>query len=418
MDRRSFIQSLSATVAASTLPVNAIAAGTGPKMKITDIRARKIKVIKDLGTVALRNGLGSMSGRGGDEARITVGGEAFIEILTDQGLSGIGPGVSPMMLARAKHLLVGQDPLLIEQHAYNLFDGGGSGGASVEIALWDLVGKATGQPLWRLWGGEHDTLMPYASQHSVGTPEERARMAERVAHDGWRAIKFRTHFETLKEDVALVEHTRKAMGPDFHIMCDANQAGNYPDGWGGGNVRWDLTRALQTAREYDRLGVFWLEEPMPRWAFEELAEITASVPMMIAGGEGSRGLHEWRWMLEQKVFDIMQFEVTIIGPTIARQISQLAAARDKYCVGHVSNGLGQICSGHLAASWSNAPRLSDVYPTGPTWEIFYEPPAADIFQMWEVYQNPPVMDKATGTIRLSDAPGLGVAYKPDLIQDA
>ncbi len=198
MDRRSFIQSLSVAVAASTLPVNAIAAGAVPKMKITDIRSRKIRVIKDLGTVALRSGLGSMSGRGGDEARVTVGGETFIEVMTDQGLSGIGPGVSAGTLARAKHLLVGQDPLLIEQHAYNLFDGGGSGGANVEIALWDLVGKATGQPLWRLWGGEHDALMPYASQHSVGTPEERARMAERVAHDGWRAIKFRTHFETLK----------------------------------------------------------------------------------------------------------------------------------------------------------------------------------------------------------------------------
>jgi L-alanine-DL-glutamate epimerase-like enolase superfamily enzyme len=139
--------------------------------------------------------------------------------------------------------------------------------------------------------------------------------------------------------------------------------------------------------------------------------------MMTAGGESSQGLHEWRWYLDQKCLDIMQFDVGVVGPTIGRQIAMLAASHDKTCVGHVSDGLGQMCTGHLIASWPNAPSLTDDYPGIPTWEIWYEPPAADTIKTWEVYENPPVMEKSTGIVRLPDAPGLGLAYKADLIQD-
>src|SRR5271168_4084344 len=115
MQRRTFLQSLSALAVASNVPVAAWAQASVPKLKITDIKLRKIRLVRELGTTPQRNPL--------EPAPSRVGGETFIEIMTDQGVSGIGPGVSPMMLARAKHLLVGQDPLLIEQHAYNLFDG-------------------------------------------------------------------------------------------------------------------------------------------------------------------------------------------------------------------------------------------------------------------------------------------------------
>jgi D-galactarolactone cycloisomerase len=428
MLRRDFLQSVlqsvpAAAVAAtitrdtSAAPARAIPAmpavntGSGLNLKITDIKVKKVRLVKELGFIVPRPGMG-----GDGKRRFSVGGETITEISTDQGITGFGPGVSPAMLRTAQELLIGKDPLQINDHAYNLYNPG-NGGANIEIALWDLIGKAANVPLYKLWGGTNGQLMPYASQSAVGTPEERARMAQTVKGLGWQAIKFRTHFPTLKEDVQLVEQTRKVMGSDFVIMCDANQAGNYPDGYGGGPVRWDFQRAMDTAREYQRLGVFWLEEPLPRWDFEQLAKLNKNLTMMTAGGEGSRGLHEWRWMLEQEVFDIMQFEVTIIGPVIARQIAALAQARDKFCVGHVSQGLGTICSGHLAASWPNAPSLSSTWPDGPTWEIFYEPPVADIFQEWSIYENPPIIDK-DGYIKLPDAPGLGVTIKADLIQDA
>jgi L-alanine-DL-glutamate epimerase-like enolase superfamily enzyme len=319
------------------------------------------------------------------------------------------------MLSTARELLIGTDPLDVQQMARLLFNPTG-GGANVEIALWDLVGKVLELPLYRLWGGRDGKLMPYASQWSTGTPEERARMAQTVKERSWRAIKYRAHFPTVKEDIALVEQARRMIGEDFIIMCDANQAGEAPDGWNPGPVRWDYQRALATAREYQRLGVYWLEEPLPRWDFDQLAQLSREGGVRLAGGEGSKGLHEYRSMLERGSLDIIQFEIGLVGPTIARQITTLAAAFDKPCVSHVGFGLGVFCAGHLNASLQNAVFLGPTYGTGPTWEVFYEPPIVDAEQMWSVYENAPHIDK-DGYLQLPDAPGLGVTIKSDLIQD-
>jgi L-alanine-DL-glutamate epimerase-like enolase superfamily enzyme len=106
-----------------------------------------------------------------------------------------------------------------------------------------------------------------------------------------------------------------------------------------------------------------------------------------------------------------------VGPTVARQITTLAAAYDKPCIAHVGFGPGVFCAGHLNASLQNAVFFGPTHGTGPTWEVFYEPPALDIEQIWSVYENAPRMDK-DGYMQLSDAPGLGVTIKPDLLQDA
>jgi L-alanine-DL-glutamate epimerase-like enolase superfamily enzyme len=325
------------------------------------------------------------------------------------------------MLNVARQRLIGADPLDVQHLARLLYNPGGTfnsigSGANVEIAIWDLVGKMLEIPLYRLWGGRDGKLMPYASQWSTGTPEERARMAQTVRAHNWRAIKFRSHFPTMKEDVALIEQTRKLMGEDFIILTDANQAGDGPDGANSGPVRWDYKRALDTAREYARLGLYWLEEPLPRWDFDQLAQLRRAANVRLAGGEASTGLHQYRDMLERDSLDIIQFEISVVGPTIARQITTLAAAYDKPCVAHVGFGPGVFCAGHLNASLQNAVFFGPTNGTGPTWEVFYEPPAIDIDQIWSVYENAPRLDK-DGYMQLPDAPGLGVTIKQDLLQD-
>ena len=95
-------------------------------------------------------------------------------------------------------------------------------------------------------------------------------------------------------------------------------------------VVWDFLRALETARELERLNCVWLEEPRPRYAFDELADLSRRVAIPIAGGENNRGVHEYRWMLEQKVFGILQPDVMVAdGVAGFREIAALAQSHNK-----------------------------------------------------------------------------------------
>ena len=336
-----------------------------------------------------------------------IGGGSVIEIHTDQGLSGIGPAIDSGALESAKAQLVGRDPFSIEQLAGPLRYYVGQSPrtvSSLEIALWDLIGKAAGQPLYKLWGAAKDRVPAYASMIQLSTPEERVRMAVQLKSQGWKAIKLRAHYQTLKEDVRLVEAVRKAVGDDMEIMVDANQAQSFGT-WQPG-VMWDFRRALETARELERLNCLWLEEPRLRYAFDELAELNRLVGIPIAGGENNRGVHEYRWMLEQNVFDILQPDIMVAdGVTGFREIAALAKAHNKRVIPHHGGGnLGTIAQLHAIASWPHAPWI----------EILHDPPVAAYTNGFAIMENPPLVDKE-GYLNLPQGPGLGVAINKDLI---
>jgi L-alanine-DL-glutamate epimerase-like enolase superfamily enzyme len=267
--------------------------------------------------------------------------------------------MDPALLPSVKDLLIGSDPFDIDLHAQRLYDipaAGNRGTAGVEIALWDLIGKATGQPLYKLWGGGLEQVPAYASMLRLSTPEERADQAVKMKSQGWQAIKFRSSFPAMKDDIRLVELARKAVGDDWTIMADGNKATlDYASQKG---VPWDFTRAWQTAKEYQNLNVYWLEEPLPRYDFDGLAELNRLLEMKLAGGEGNRGVHEFRTLLEKGCFDIVQPEVMLEGPLHLRKIAVLAESMNKLCIPHVGDSrLGTICDLHLVASWPNAPYL-------------------------------------------------------------
>jgi hypothetical protein len=90
--------------------------------------------------------------------------------------------------------------------------GSGSPCSAVEIALWDLIGKAANQPLYKLWGGTKDRVMPYSSMFRLGPAQERAEQALELKRAGWKAIKLKSHYPTIKEDVAQIEAVRRACG--------------------------------------------------------------------------------------------------------------------------------------------------------------------------------------------------------------
>ena len=372
-------------------------------MKITDIKSIPLKLIEEVGPIEPAWDVGG-------QMMITRGGGSFMEIHTDEGVTGIGPGVDPRLLPAVKAQLVGEDPFAIEQHAVRLryFARGAShyrGAACVDIALWDLIGKACGQPLYKLWGGNRHKIPVYASMVRLSIPDERAALALQLAEEGWQAIKLRIHYATMAEDVALIEAVRAAVGDRLEIMVDANQAqssGNWQPG-----IQWDYRRALETARELDRLGCYWLEEPLPRYAFHDLARLNASVAMPIAGGENNPGLHEFVQMLELNTYDILQPEGMVMeGPTGLRKVGVLAEAfGKKICPHHGGRGLGTIAHMHLIASWAHSPYL----------ELLHDPPIGHYSHGFAMLAEPPVIDNQ-GFVALPQEPGLGVSIDPALIE--
>ena len=399
MLRRDFCKTLPGLAA---LPLLVPKTTGAAQFKITDVRLIKIRLVEDVGTVPRRVGAGLAGG-----LQVAIGGFTVTEVHTDQGLVGIGPGIEPGALERVKGLLVGQDPFDINRHADVLYAPQRTWGAPVEIALWDLLGKATDQPLYKLWGGLRDRILPYAAMWGISTPEERAEKAALIKAEGWRAIKLRSGFNTLRDDIRLVEEVRKAVGDDFHILTDGNKAPGDADASGENPTLWNFKRAADTAREYQRLNVYWLEEPLPRYAYDQLGELNRLVEIPMAGGEANWGVHEFRWLLEQGCFDILMPEIIRLGPLMSRTVSTLAAAFNKQSSPHGApreRRLVSICGMHLAASMPNVPIL----------EFIHEPPIGDLFAGWSVFETAPVLDE-DGLMKLPEGPGLGVAFRPDLI---
>ena len=407
MLRRDFCKAVPALAGlALALPRTAGAA----RFKITDIRLTKVRLIRDKGIVPRRVGAGNAGG-----LPVQIGGFTITEIHTDQGLVGLGPGILPGDLRAAKARLVGKDPFEMNDHAPALFrqpsvgpDNYGYWGAPVEVALWDLLGKAADQPLYKLWGGSRERVLAYAAMWGIGTPEERAAKVTEVKAAGWRAVKLRSGFDTFKDDVRVVELVRKGVGDDFHILTDGNKAPGDANAAGEDPQMWTLRRAAETARAYQELGVYWFEEPLPRYALNLLAELNRLTEIPLVGGEANWGLHEFKNYLDQGCYDILMPEILRVGPTQSRQVAALAAAYNMRVTPHgatYERRFGNICALHLGASWSNAPIV----------EFIHEPPGADIFEGWSVFEGAPTLDK-DGYMVLPQGPGLGVTIRPDLIE--
>jgi D-galactarolactone cycloisomerase len=371
-------------------------------LKISDVRLIKLRTIRQVGSL-------EPAWNPGGQMPFTVGGGTIVEIHTDEGITGIGPGFDPALLPAIKQHLIGQDPFHTEQHLAVLrYYASGApyrGPAGVDIALWDVIGKACNQPLYKLWGGSKEKVPAYASMVLLSTAEERAALASQLADEGWQAIKLRIHFSTMAEDIALVEKVRAAVGDRMTIMVDANQAqssGNWQPG-----ILWDFRRALETARELDRLGCYWLEEPLPRFAFHDLARINAAIAMPISGGENNRGLHEFVQMIEQNVYDILQPESMVLGGiTEARKVGLLAEVYGKKVVPHHGGrGLGTIAHLHLVASWAHSPYL----------ELLHDPPIGDYRHGFAILEEGLIVDHE-GFVAVPQKPGLGVSINPDLIE--
>ncbi len=333
----------------------------------------------------------------------------LVRILTDQGLVGVG-GTSGHLAgtisAQVKPYLVGEDPFATERLA-RIYRSAGSGIWCIDMALWDLIGKAADLPLYRLWGHYRERVPAYASAVEVGTPQDRAALALHYQASGFTAMKLRLHNEAMADDLAILDGCLKATQGKMRFMVDANQATSLPCPLPG--VRWSFQRALRMARELEARGVLWLEEPLARYDFDNLIRLREATEIAIAGGEKNQGLHEFRWLIERGVYDIIQPDCAMSeGVSQLRKVAAMAELYKRDFVPHHSmSGIGLAAVVHLACTFP-----------GATWiEVMYEPATRTIEafqQLGGILQSKLWID-AEGNVAAPEGPGLGVVLNEKLI---
>ena len=328
----------------------------------------------------------------------------IIEVKTEQGISGYSAGVGFLDEAKAlvsllRPFLLNRDPFLVEDFIRVLRSALFLGYKAwfVEIALWDIIGKATGQPIYKLLGGGPDKLPAYASTGELHPPGKRAEEVIALKEQGFKAVKLRLKNMEMKDDIYLVETVRKTVGDEMVIMVDANQG--WPIHGFGPYPRWSLKRAMETAKALEEFNIRWLEEPLYKQDYDGYAQLRKSTTVPIASGEFNVDLYEFRDLVSRGCLDIIQPDVTLsTGILNAKKVAGMAEAYSLEFSPHTwTNGLGLVANLQLMASCPNCPYC----------EFPYEPPgwipSARDFMLTE-----PIEIDREGYVQVPQTPGLGV----------
>lgn len=311
---------------------------------------------------------------------------------------GVGTGDAMLGFAGHENLFLGRDPFEIERHVHLLDNLQFFYGRMwpLEIALWDLMGKISGQPLWKLLGGRSNRVRAYASMGQRRPTPERAAAARQLRDRGFPALKLRFYADSLAENLAVARAVRDAIGPEMDLLVDANQGWQMP--WDT-RAPWDFKTALWAADALAELGVYWLEEPLPRHDYRGMAALRQRAKVRIAGGEGNRDYAELRECLQHGSLDVYQADVAwSTGVLRARQLAtEVQAAGAIYSPHTWGDGLVLLVNLQVAAALSTAPFI----------EFPFDPPEWTTARRDYILPAPIEADEQ-GYVTLPDAPGLGV----------
>lgn len=321
----------------------------------------------------------------------------IVRVHTDAGLTGIGSGDYMLGFGGHEHLFIGEDPLRLERHWRVIDHISFHYGRCwpLDLALWDLAGKIAGQPCWKLLGGLSDRVACYASSGTLRDAAEMAELAQRVAERGFKAMKVRFRRGDWRDDIKALEAVRARIGDRLELMVDCNQGWRFP--WD--TMRsWTFKEALTIGRELERLGVFWMEEPLHRADREGMKALRAALDIRIAGGELNREMAELRDVIRDGCLDVLQPDVVSVGGiTGLRKIADLAAMHGVVFTPHTwGNGIGLLANAHLAAATTDRVYL----------ELPWDPPDWTP-ERRDYMLTGPIEPDANGDLVLSDAPGLG-----------
>jgi L-alanine-DL-glutamate epimerase-like enolase superfamily enzyme len=343
---------------------------------------------------------------------VPAANELLVILHTDAGISGFGLGSSNTSLTATaamfadglNELIIGSDALAPERLYENLFaqswrsvmaQKGWSkaqlvlASAAVDIAMWDILGKHSGLPLYRLFGGHRDQVPCYvtcAYYRDGKDLEELREEMQMLAAQGHRAFKAKIGALDIEQDMQRLRLVREAIGADAELMIDVN-------------CGWDLPTALAAVKRLPEVNPRWLEEPLHWYDDRRLLKLLAQkTDIPLSAGESESSAHGCRALLEEQAIQILQFDCTRMGGfTMGRKLAALAE------LNHVDVAPHHDCfiHAHLVAG----------SPAGLIVESFTDP-ERDPLQA-ELFANPPRIEN--GMLHLNDAPGLGLTLREDSI---
>src|SRR5436309_1276843 len=323
-----------------------------------------------------------------------------LELGTDQGLVGVGLTFFGGALTAALKvavdtlagLVVGDDPSNTEAIAAKLRRAAGSSGpggmfslalSAVDIACWDLKGKAAGKSVCALLGDLRDRVPTYASgalmrPHPVDYLE---KAGPRLVDMGFRQMKMQCGSEpTAAASVERVRVMREAIGPDVDLMCDINQI-------------WSVHHAVDVGRRLEAFHLYWLEDPVAHDDYAGLARVADALATPVAAGEYHYGIVPFRHLLEARSVDIVMIDLLRVGGIT--QWMKVAGMAEAFNVPVVSHLIPEIHV-HLVAA----------IPHGLT--IEYMPWTLLLFE-----ETPAIVD---GQLVVPNKPGLGLAFNQDTLK--
>ncbi len=361
-------------------------------MKITNVEAILLKQPGDILMI-------------GDGSQDTV----LIKIETDEGITGWGECDSSPYVVKTivdcppshvvcrglKDILIGQDPFDVEKIWNDMYRGSYYYGrrsvgihamSGIDIALWDIMGKAVGKPVHKLLGGRvNDRLRAYASMLMPDTEEEVRGKAEEYMAKGFTAIKFGWGGlgESREKDIHLVKAAREAMGEEAVLMLDIGYL-------------WKNSKyAEMMCKELTPFHPYWIEEPIISDDVQGFSKLTQKTTLNIASGEELTGLYEFRELIERGGVDIVQPDMSRCGGlTIAKKIADMALLNGiELCPHAFKSGILMAASIQLLATYRGTPLL--------------EYCSQETVLSKGLLKNHFVL-QPDGTVEVPDTPGLGI----------
>ena len=342
----------------------------------------------------------------------------FVRVITDEGLEGVGEvrmlnhtdALSGYLKEAVPNHVLGHNPMNIEDLVHRMYRNDYaradeivmSGIATIEIACWDIVGQALGQPVYKLLGGAvREKIKAYANGwYTVErTPQEFHAAATKVIGKGYRALKldpFGSGFYELDRtekmrSIALVEAVRDAIGPDVEIMVEMHG-------------RFNPATAIELAHELEAFKPSWIEEPVPPENLAALKKASEKISLPVATGERLHTRYDYRQLFELQAADIIQPDITHFGGLL--ETKKLAAWAEAYYLlvapHNVGGPVSTAAALHFAASTPNFKILEHFNDFAEDWVKQAAP------------GNPEVQD---GYFALPQGPGLGVKLDEEVIRE-